>query len=400
MGQHIIGDQARFREVLGHYPTGVVVVTCRDERGEPIGMTIGSFSSVSADPPLVSFLPMRTSHTFERMRGCDTFCVNILAGDQEDLCRQFASGAHDFANVKWSSSPQGAPILDGAVGWIECTTHSIRDAGDHYLVLGQVDNLAVSRPVQPLVFFQGGYGRFAPQSLVALPERDLISGVRLAEAVHSELDALGASLGAEASLMAPVGEDLVVVGATAAPGHSVAPSLGSRVPLRPPLGELYVAWQDDKRVDEWLAQIHPRDEATRATYRERLTAARRRGWAMSMMTDPSEDALYLDLRAYRSTDLTPERAREIESRIAEATRAYEPVDIVDGRRYDIRSIVAPVLGVRGDLQMVLRVSELPKDVGKDEVLAWIEALTDAAGRLGTASSAGPTCDERSSSTVG
>ena len=76
-------DGTRFREVLGSYPTGVAIVSCMDENGMPVGMVIGSFTSVSLDPPLIAYLPMKSSRTFARMRGATTFCVNILAADQE-----------------------------------------------------------------------------------------------------------------------------------------------------------------------------------------------------------------------------------------------------------------------------------------------------------------------------
>ncbi|WP_017934565.1 flavin reductase family protein [Nocardioides sp. Iso805N] len=377
-------DDGRFREVLGHYPTGVVVITAADAAGQPIGMTIGSFSSVSLDPPLIAYLPMRSSRTFERIRTAESFCVNILAGDQEDLCRRFASGPRDFHGVAWSRSPGGAPLLEGTVGWIECTTYDISEAGDHYLVLGRITDLAVDRPVQPLLFFQGGYGRFTPKSLVALPERDLITGVRLAEAARGELEQLAHRLDAQASALAAAGGDLVVVGATGAPGRPVDPPPGARVPLRPPLGELHVAWQSQEAVHAWLDQIRPADEDLKAAYRRRLEVARARGWAMAMTGSRPEGDFYADLRAYASADLTPERARRIEARITEAAQQYEPVDLVPGQRYDVQSIVAPVFGPEGDVQLVLRVCQLPQQAEATEVLGWIEELTAAARRVSAA----------------
>lgn len=374
-------DHARFREVLGHYPTGVVVVTATDEAGVPVGMTIGSFSSVSLDPPLIAYLPTSTSRTFQRMRTTETFCVNILAADQEDICRRFASGPHDFRDLIGSRSPGGAPILDGTVGWIECTTHDISEAGDHYLVLGRVTDLAVSRPVQPLLFFQGGYGRFTPRSLVAVPERDLITGVRLAEAARGEMEKLTQLLGVQATALAAAGDDLVVVGATAAPGMPLDPPPGERVPLLPPLGELHVAWQDEVAIETWLSRIRHADEATTASYRRRLETARERGWAMSMAGARSEADIHADLRDYSSANLTPARAREIEAHIAEVGHQYEPVDLVPGRTYDIHSIVAPVFGPDGDVQMVLRICHLARGAQAAEVLGWIEELTAAARRI-------------------
>lgn len=389
----LLPDHSRFREVLGHYPTGVVVVTAIDAAGKPVGMTIGSFSSVSLDPPLIAYLPMRTSRTFERIREAETFCVNILAADQEDLCRRFASGPRDFGGVEWSRSAGGAPILAGTVGWIECTPYDVTEAGDHYLVLGRVTDLAVCRPVQPLLFFQGGYGRFTPRSLVAVPERDLITGVRLAEAARHELESLSHRLGVQATALAAAGGDLVVVGATAAPGKPLDPPPGARVPLLPPLGELHVAWQDEAAMDAWLGRIRPADEELKASYRRRLAVARERGWAMCLAGSRPEVDLHADLRDYSSPDLTPARAREIEASIAEISHQYEPVDLVPTRTYDVQSIVAPVFGPDGDVQLVLRICHLPTGASASQVMAWIEELTAAARRISTVESINRIHDE-------
>lgn len=389
MSQQRLLDDARFREVLGHYPTGVVVVTAIDAAGEPTGMTIGSFSSVSLDPPLIAYLPMRSSRTFERIRTAGSFCVNILACDQEDLCRRFASAPRDFAGVAWTRARAGAPLLDGTVGWIECTTYDVSEAGDHYLVLGRVMDLGVARPVQPLLYFQGGYGRFTPRSLVAVPERDLIAGVRLAEAARAELEQLAVRLGVQASALAAAGGDLVVVAATGAPGRPLDPPPGGRVPLRPPLGELHVAWQDEATVEAWLGHIRPPADEVRAAYRRRLGIARERGWAMALAGPRPEAAFYADLRDYAAADLTPQRARRIEERIAAAAEQYEPVDLVPGRTYDVQSIVAPVFGPDGTVQLVLRICQLPAGAEAGEVRGWIEELTAAARRLSAAESATP-----------
>ncbi|WP_300679596.1 flavin reductase [Nocardioides sp.] len=381
-------DPGRFREVLGHYPTGVVVVTAFDDSGTPVGMTVGSFSSVSLDPPLVTYLPMRSSRTFERIRSAPVFCINILAGDQEDLCRHFASGPRDFQRLGWHVSPGGAPVLEGTVGWIECTTYDVTEAGDHYLVLGQVRALEVERPVQPLLFFQGGYGRFTPRSLIALPERDLIAGVQLAEVARCELEGLTRDLGVQASAMAEVGGQLVVVGATAAPGLPVDPPPGDRVPLRPPLGELYVAWQGPEAEEAWLAQLRPHSEELRESYRRRLALARERGWAMARACRVPEAEFYADLRAYGASDLTPERARQVEARIAEVSESYEPVEVEPGTRYDVTSLVAPVFGPEGAVELVIRICRLPAGADGLEVEGWIARLTEAAARIGRA--LGPT----------
>src|ERR1700704_4437262 len=98
-------DARHFRNVLGNYPTGVVVITAIDQAGAPAGMAVGSFTSVSLDPPLVAFLPDKSSTSFPKIRTAASFCVTVLAADQEDVCRAFATrGGDKFAGVKWSAT--------------------------------------------------------------------------------------------------------------------------------------------------------------------------------------------------------------------------------------------------------------------------------------------------------
>jgi flavin reductase (DIM6/NTAB) family NADH-FMN oxidoreductase RutF len=154
-------DPRHFRDVLGNYPTGVTVVTAIDESGAPAGMAVGSFTSVSLDPPLVAFLPDKSSSSFPKIRTATSFCVNVLAADQEELCRGFAvRGGDKFAGVEWAPTGSGAPRLDGVAAWIDCDFESVTEAGDHYLVLGRVRELDSPGDRRPLVFFQGVYGHF------------------------------------------------------------------------------------------------------------------------------------------------------------------------------------------------------------------------------------------------
>jgi flavin reductase (DIM6/NTAB) family NADH-FMN oxidoreductase RutF len=152
-----------FRHILGHYPTGVCVVTAMQEGGPPAGMSVGSFTSVSLDPPLVGFFPDRGSTSWTKIEAAGRFCVNVLAHDQEWLCRRFASRLQDkFEGVIHRLSDAGLPILDDVVAWIDCTLHAVNEAGDHFFVLGKVQSLGIERDARPLIFFQGGYGQFMP----------------------------------------------------------------------------------------------------------------------------------------------------------------------------------------------------------------------------------------------
>jgi 3-hydroxy-9,10-secoandrosta-1,3,5(10)-triene-9,17-dione monooxygenase reductase component len=153
---------ARFRSVLGHFPSGIVAITGRDADGAPAGMTVSSFTSVSLDPPLVAFLPGKSSATFPLVARRGTFCANVLAAGQEDLCRALAvSGGDKFAGVSWRPGPHGDPVLDGVVAWIACTIDVVHDAGDHHIVIGHVDDLAADTTADPLLFFRSRYHHLA-----------------------------------------------------------------------------------------------------------------------------------------------------------------------------------------------------------------------------------------------
>lgn len=152
---------------MGHFPTGVTIVSGLAD-GEPVGFTIGSFTSVSLDPPLVGFLPQVSSATWEMMATGDSFCVNVLSEAQADLCWKFAkSGTDDtrFIGVDWHPAPSGAPILDRAVAWVDCSIEAVHTMGDHYFVLGRVGALDADadhdgEPPRPMIFFKGAVGGF------------------------------------------------------------------------------------------------------------------------------------------------------------------------------------------------------------------------------------------------
>ncbi|MGH9184344.1 MAG: flavin reductase family protein [Acidimicrobiales bacterium] len=154
-------DEARFRHVLGHFASGVTVITALDD-GAPVGLAVGSFTSLSLDPPLVLFCPGKTSTSWPRIEATGTFCVNVLAEDQEVVCRTFAAKGEDkFATIGWRPAPAtGAPVIDGVLAWIDCQIERVDEGGDHWVVIGRVRDLGVEREHGPLVFFRGGYGQY------------------------------------------------------------------------------------------------------------------------------------------------------------------------------------------------------------------------------------------------
>jgi 3-hydroxy-9,10-secoandrosta-1,3,5(10)-triene-9,17-dione monooxygenase reductase component len=149
-----------YRTTLGHFCSGVTVVTAAASDG-PAGMTAQSFCALSLDPPLILVCPGKSSTSWPRIESAGSFCVNVLAEDQEELCRTFATkGTDKFAGVGWSPGPfTGAPVLAGGLAWMECRMEQLHDAGDHAIVVGRVLDLQ-SRDGRPLLFFRGGYGRF------------------------------------------------------------------------------------------------------------------------------------------------------------------------------------------------------------------------------------------------
>jgi len=148
----------RFRDVLGRFASGVTVVTAVSG-GEPVGMTCQSFSSVSLDPPLVLFVPAKTSRAWPLMQRSGKFAVNFLSADQAELSNVMASrGTDKFNGIPWHPSEStGSPLLDGTLGYVDCAIHAVHETGDHFVVVGRVLDLATVDGEDPLLFFQGQY---------------------------------------------------------------------------------------------------------------------------------------------------------------------------------------------------------------------------------------------------
>ncbi|AZS72446.1 NADPH-flavin oxidoreductase [Streptomyces lydicus] len=156
-------DPAEFRSVLGHFASGVTVITAPGEP-DPAGFACQSFASLSLDPPLVTFMVARTSTTWPRIARAGVFCVNILGAGQGDLCRGFAvSGGDKFAGVPYKAAPAtGSPRLADVPAWIDCTVQAVHTGGDHLIVVGRVEALGTEPAAAgdgPLLFHRGTFGR-------------------------------------------------------------------------------------------------------------------------------------------------------------------------------------------------------------------------------------------------
>jgi flavin reductase (DIM6/NTAB) family NADH-FMN oxidoreductase RutF len=157
-------DEAHYRQVLGHFPTGVVIVAAPGLSGPesgkqgPVGTAIGSFISLSIDPPLVAFTAQKTSSTWPHIRESGVFCVSVLAEDQEAICRAFAqSGTDKFAGVGYTQMGSGSPRINDCTAWMDCDIETVHDGGDHDIVVGRVREMGIEREAKPLLFYRGGY---------------------------------------------------------------------------------------------------------------------------------------------------------------------------------------------------------------------------------------------------
>lgn len=148
------------RSVLGHFCTGVTVITAHDGDG-PFGFACQSVTSLSLEPPFISFCPAKTSSSWPKMREAGKICVNVLSEDQLDVCQRFASSGGDkFEGAEWEHGANGAPSIGGSLARIEAEIEVEHDAGDHTIVICRVTHLEVHRDVPPLLFFRGKFGSF------------------------------------------------------------------------------------------------------------------------------------------------------------------------------------------------------------------------------------------------
>ena len=160
--QAAVFDQTAYRQTMGNFATGVVVVTGLLD-GEPIGFAAQSFVSLSLDPPLVAFCPGKLSSSWPMIRESSSFGINILGEDQQGVCNDMAqSGQDKFANVSWRSGATGAPMLENVLAFVECSIEAEHDAGDHTIVVGRVQGYQrIRNEAAPLLYFRSVYGSFA-----------------------------------------------------------------------------------------------------------------------------------------------------------------------------------------------------------------------------------------------
>lgn len=383
-------DAQLIRSTLASYPTGVVLVTAIARDGEPVGMVVGTFSGVSLEPPLVAFMPRRDSSTYVRMQDCDQFCINILAADQEDLCRESARpGGADFSSIDWRPAPKGSPIVKGAIGWIECRFDARHVAGDHYIVVGGIEDLEVERPSLPLLFFQRGYGSFEHGSLMLSEGAVPMSTLRSVEPARREVEALAADLGVECSIQCRVDQELVIV-LSCNHAEQRAPSrLGFSAPFAPPLGMLLLLDAAGSLEEEqWLARLGPDRGALESQVRTRLARVRERGWSMTLWGEAGSRHLDEFVSEYSESSRTPEQQEAFRDVIRAMLSSHEPPLPGPGETCDLLQVSVPVRGSDGRVEQVLRLGSLPAGASRDDVCWWVSRAQQTARMIGSSTSPG------------
>lgn len=320
-----------FRRVLGHFPTGVTVVTSSDD-DRPIGMVVGSFTSVSLDPPLVAFLPALSSTTFPRIQASGRFCVNVLSSEQEQVCRAFArSDGPKFDAAGYTRSPNGSPLLDDIVAWIDCDIESVIEMGDHYVCVGRVSDLGTTTASAPLIFFRGGYGGFDAASLAAPAEDDLVAHLKHVDLARHEMEQLAARHGGECMASAVVGDELVfmAVAGSAAPGKP-ATRIGERVPYMAPVAPLFAAFAPPSDSEAWLTRMPRLDPDRKHELQSMLAATRDRGFTVGNTRRAPRQGLFsalAELNIESPGDLERSNVRAAVERLATSETLEEADDV-------------------------------------------------------------------------
>ena len=371
-------DLGHFREVLGQYPTGVVVVTAESASGEPIGMTVGSFTSVSLEPPLVAFLPSKTSSSWKALRESgERFCINVLRADQEELCRAVATRKRDkFAGFGWHRSPAGNPVVDGAVVWIDCVTEQIHDAGDHDIVVGRVVDLDLGAAGQPLLFFRGGYGSFKPLSLAA-GDSDLLAHLGLIDLARPHMESLASRLRTEVTAIALVGDELVLAAAAGRTDIAVAPTrVGQRLPFTAPIGSCFAAWGDEALRARWIAPIADALNAEQlAALRRVPELVRERGYAIAV---GHQVGAHLETVATRINAGDPQvSAAALHEAFFQSLENYNQPQEPESE-VELRSLSTPVFGPDGRVVYMLTMWGRPNSAPPDEVREQASSLLETA----------------------
>ncbi|WP_375476299.1 flavin reductase [uncultured Jatrophihabitans sp.] len=372
-----------YRSVLGQYPTGVCVVTADSPDDGPSGMVVGSFTSVSLDPPLIAFYPAKSSTSWPKIEAAGSFCVNILAADQEEICRIFSAKTADkFVGVRHHPTPEtGSPIIDDVVAWIDCDIELVQDAGDHVLVLGRVRQLDIEAPRLPLLFFQGGYGRFSPHSLAtADPTGSMTTPLWQVDLIRPLLERLAEGESCRCLVGALVGDDVFIVASAGQAQDdevNTASLVGQRLPYLPPSGSVFAAWASEAEQEHWLQQS---DAASRDHHRAALGVVRQRGYSLGLISSAQREfASTLQAMAQRPGNSFHTSLFGLIPQLS-----YDPLALDADVVTQVRQISAPVFAADASVALALTVfGYLAPERGAEKLISvLLDTAAEATRRIG------------------
>ncbi|WP_336490805.1 flavin reductase [Methylobacterium nigriterrae] len=374
---------SRFREVLGQYPTGVAVITACSVDGTPVGMVVGSFGSTSLDPPLISFMPDKKSSSWLKLQQFDKFCVNILGAHQLAVCRDLASKRPDkFAEINWSRSDLGNPVIAGSIAQIECVKETEYEAGDHLIVLGRVLDLALGAAGTPLLFYRGGYGTFTAQSMIS-GEAEILDKLRLLDRIRPMLEGLASEFDTEVTAVALVKGEINLVGSFGRSRAVDFPTrVGQRLPFMPPVGGVFAAWGTPEEQSEWLSRCGGDASLDRQSCLRMIENIRSRGCAVGFGHEASlkwERAAFLT--SIGDATVTEKELRQL---LADAAGSYNPGALGDDRQYEFHFAQAPVFNASGNVVLGITIWGPEGEVSRET----IEAIS---GRLIRTAAAATRC---------
>ncbi|SJN11210.1 Nitrilotriacetate monooxygenase component B [Leucobacter sp. 7(1)] len=372
---------ATLRQVMAQYPTGVTVITSRDPDGVPRGQVVGTFLRVSDEPELVGFFAMHASRTWLATKPTLTqFCVNIVSDHQEALCQSLASGsAPGLTGIPHSASHDGNPALHGAIAHIDCTVEQILPFGDHDFVVGRVTHAHHVSAAHPLVFFRGGFGRFASTSRTG-NDHDFRAQLAEVDLLRPEMDALAAATGCAVTINALDGDETVVVAAATQAGpRALRVRVGQRLPFAAPFGSLEAAFGPDALRQRWLDA-----DVTTGNTREQnaavLDAVRARGYMISYGHDAHARIVSA---AQQLAKRDPARRAEYLAELRNFDAVYNgkgsaglPPEFAAG---ELRSIAVPVYGFDGGLAYGLTLWGPARPVSRAEQGTLVTAALRCAG---------------------
>jgi DNA-binding IclR family transcriptional regulator len=304
--------------------------------------------------------------------------VNILSADQEDICRKLASKDPDkFAGISYRASAGAPPVIDGVVAWIECELSSVQEAGDHYIVLGLVKQLEIATGGLPLLFFQGGYGRFTPSSLAASATQGLLAEqLRIVDRARPAMEKVAAEASARCIASTRLGDELVITASAGqARRNSPITLVGQRLPFIPPTGSIFAAWLPQDQIERWInGRSGPQ---RRDSCRASLAAVRERGYSVGLLNEAQRAfAAKLHELAAGAAAAPPAGLEELIEELE-----YDPPELSPETSAGVRLISAPVFNSSGQVVLALTLHDFAKPTPRVGVAEYAKRLLDAADHV-------------------